>query len=166
MICPYCGANDDRVIDSRASEGGRVVRRRRVCNVCGKRFTTYERVEESGRLLVIKRDGTRVAFDRDKLLRGVSLACGKRQVSSAQRERLVEEVEETLFRNFEKEVPALDIGRLVMAKLRDLDEVAYIRFASEYYQFETAGDLREEIEQLTARTRDVKDQQQLFDLPG
>src|SRR6478735_9049237 len=104
LICPYCNANDDKVIDSRSSEGGRVIRRRRQCLKCNKRFTTYERVEETARLIVIKRDGTRVPFSRENILRGVQAACGKRSVPEEVKERLVEEVEEELHREFDREV--------------------------------------------------------------
>src|SRR5690242_12426472 len=104
VICPYCSANDDKVIDSRSSEGGRVIRRRRQCLKCGKRFTTYERVEQTARLIVVKRDGTRVPFSRENILRGVQAACGKRNVSEELKERLVDEVEEELHREFDREV--------------------------------------------------------------
>lgn len=162
MICPYCNANDDRVIDSRSSEGGAVVRRRRECNVCKKRFTTYERVEETSRLVVIKRDGTRAPFDRENVLRGVQAACGKRPISEHAKINLVDEVEEQLHRQYEREVPSRAIGEAVMHRLRELDEVAYIRYASEYHQFSDLGQMMSEMEALRARPRDVKDQAKLF----
>jgi transcriptional repressor NrdR len=162
VICPYCSANDDKVIDSRASDGGRVVRRRRECLKCGKRFTTYERVEESARLMVIKRDGTRVPFNRENVLKGVSNACGKRPIPEEAKVQLVDEVEEELHREFEREVPSRVIGEKVMHGLKNLDEIAYIRFASEYHQFKDAGQLIGELQDLGKRVKDVKDQQKLF----
>lgn len=165
MICPYCQKNDDRVIDSRASEGGRVIRRRRECLACHKRFTTYERVEETTRLMVVKRDGTRVPFQRDNILRGVMAACGKRPIAEEAKTALVDEIEEELHREYEREVPSRAIGEKVAEKLKTLDEIAYVRFASEYYRFENAGQLLDELRELGvgARPRDVKDQQKLFD---
>lgn len=162
MICPFCNANDDKVIDSRSSEGGKVIRRRRQCLVCNKRFTTYERVEQSARLTVVKRDGSREPFDQEKILRGILAACGKRPIPEDVKHKLAEEVEDELSREFDREVPSLTIGQRVMIKLRDIDEVAYIRFASEYYQFTTVGDIMDEIETLADRVKDVKQQQSLF----
>jgi len=162
LICPYCNANDDKVIDSRSSEGGRVIRRRRQCIKCKKRFTTYERVEQTARLMVIKRDGTHVPFSRESVLRGIQVACGKRNVAEEVKERIVDEVEEELHKDFEREVPSAEIGKRVMVRLRNVDEVAYIRFASEYLKLNNAGELMEELRELSARPRDVKDQQALF----
>jgi transcriptional repressor NrdR len=162
VICPYCGHNDDKVIDSRSSEGGKVIRRRRQCLKCAKRFTTYERVEQTARLLVVKRDGTRVPFARENMLRGVQAACGKRNIPEEVKERLVDEVEEELHRDFDREVDSITIGQRVMAKLRNIDEVAYIRFASEYLKLGSAGELMAELNELKERPRDVKEQQSLF----
>lgn len=162
MICPYCAHNDDKVIDSRSTEGGRVIRRRRQCLACSKRFTTYERVEQSARLTVVKRDGTRAPFDPEKVLRGIVSACGKRAIPEDSKHRIAEEVEDEVARQFDREVPSQAIGQLVMAKLKDLDEVAYIRFASEYYQFQNVGEIMDEIETLNDRVKDVKQQQSLF----
>ena len=162
MICPFCEANDDKVIDSRASDAGRVVRRRRECLKCSKRFTTYERVEESARLMVVKRDGTHVPFNRENVLRGVNAAIGKRPVAEEAKVVLVDEIEEEVHREFEREVPSRIIGEKVMAKLRPLDSVAYVRFASEYYQFENVGQFVEELKGLAAQPKDVKDQAKLF----
>lgn len=162
MICPFCEANDDKVIDSRASDAGRVVRRRRECLKCSKRFTTYERVEESARLMVVKRDGTHVPFNRENVLRGVNAAIGKRPVAEEAKVVLVDEIEEEVHREFEREVPSRIIGEKVMAKLRPLDSVAYVRFASEYYQFENVGQFVEELKVLDAQPKDVKDQAKLF----
>ncbi|MFG0326004.1 MAG: transcriptional regulator NrdR [Phycisphaerales bacterium JB037] len=162
MICPSCNANDDKVIDSRASEGGRVIRRRRECLKCHKRFTTYERIEQASRLMVVKRDGSRVPFDREKILLGVSAACGKRPVPAADKQQLVDEVEEELQREFEREVDSAEIGRRVMHKLRNLDDVAYIRFASEHHQFRSVEDIMKELQSLSSRPRDARNQQDLF----
>ncbi len=160
--CPYCSHNDDKVIDSRSSEGGRVIRRRRQCLKCKKRFTTYERVEQTARLAVIKRDGTRVPFSRENILKGVQAACGKRKVPEPVKERIVDEVEEELHREFDKEVESRVIGERVMQRLRAVDEVAYIRFASEHLKLSNAGELIAELHELNNRVRDVKNQQALF----
>lgn len=162
MICPFCGYHDSKVIDSRSSESGRVIRRRRQCLKCEKRFTTYERVEQSARLMVIKRDGSRVPFNRENILRGIQAACGKRNIPEDVKERLADEVEDELHREFDREVESTAIGARVMAKLRDLDEVAYIRFASEYLKLGDAGELEAELANLRSRPRDVKQQQSLF----
>ncbi len=163
MICPYCGKDDDKVIDSRSSEGGRVIRRRRQCLGCSKRFTTYERVEETARLTVIKKDGSRVAFNRDNILRGVISACGKRPVPEESKVAIVDEVEDFIHRNYDREVESRVIGEMVAERLKNLDEIAYVRFASEYYQFRNVGDIMRQLEELNERVRDVKDQQRLFE---
>lgn len=162
MICPYCGKNDDKVIDSRASDAGKVIRRRRECVACEKRFTTYERVEETARLTVVKRDGTRVPFSKENVLKGVFAACGKRPIPEAKKIALVDEVEEELHREYEREVPSRAIGESVATKLRALDEIAYVRFASEYYQFQSVGQVIEELRSLDSRPKEVKDQAKLF----
>jgi transcriptional repressor NrdR len=162
VICPFCTANDDKVIDSRASDAGKVIRRRRECLACGKRFTTYERVEETIRLMVIKRDGSRVPFNRANVLKGVQAACGKRPIAEEAKEKLTTEVEEEIVREFDREVPSHIIGERVAARLKDLDEIAYVRFASEYHPFRDARELMEELRRLNERTKDVKDQQRLF----
>jgi transcriptional repressor NrdR len=162
MICPYCNADDDKVIDSRASDGGKIVRRRRECLGCARRFTTYERVEPTARLIVVKRDGTRVPFSRDNILRGVQAACGKRAVPEEVKEKLVNDLDEELHRDFDREVESRTVGERVMAKLRDVDEVAYIRFASEYYKFRSVDELKQQLELLDGRIKDAKDQGRLF----
>ncbi|CAN5723437.1 hypothetical protein BH11PLA1_BH11PLA1_21670 [soil metagenome] len=162
VVCPYCDANDDKVIDSRASEGGKVIRRRRQCVKCRKRFTTYERVEELARITVIKRDGTRVPFSRDNVLRGVQAACGKRPVPNEVREQLVDEVEEEVYKLFDREVPSVQIGQLVCDKLRNVDDVAYIRFASEHRRFSDLGQIEREVSEMRAHVKDVKEQARLF----
>ena len=146
MRCPFCDADKDhlKVIDSRTGEGGRAIRRRRRCLNCKKRFTTYERIEENVRLTVIKKDGTRVPFDRQKVLTGLERACYKRPVKLEQLQRIVEEVEEEVHRNYDKEVPSPVIGELVTERLRRLDQVAYVRFASVYKRFKTLDDLVQE----------------------
>lgn len=166
MVCPFCGKSDDKVIDSRASDAGRVIRRRRECLACERRFTTYERVEELSRLMVVKRDGTRVAFSRDNILRGVTAACGKRPVSDDSKRKLIDGVEEQVHREFDREVHSAIIGNIVCEKLRDIDEVAYIRFASEYHRFKDLGEMEQELAELRGRVKDVKNQQKLFEGPA
>jgi len=146
MRCPFCDADKDhlKVIDSRTGEGDRAIRRRRLCLNCKKRFTTYERIEENVRLTVVKKDGTRVPFDRHKVLTGLERACYKRPVKLEQLQRLVDEVEEDVHRNYDKEVPSQVIGELVTERLRRLDQVAYVRFASVYRRFKTLDDLVQE----------------------
>ena len=162
MICPYCGSFNDKVIDSRASDGGAVIRRRRECLACSKRFTTYERVEKTARLMVVKKDGSRVPFNADNILKGVQAACGKRPVSEEAKLKLVHDVEEQVQREFDREAPSAEIGKLVAAHLRDLDEVAYVRFAIEYYNLETLDDLAAELSELRVRPRNLPNQQPLF----
>jgi len=162
MICPFCSADNDKVIDSRSTESGRVIRRRRQCLACGKRFTTYERIEQANRLIVVKKDGTRVPFSVDNIIRGVSNACGKRAVPEEDKRRLAEEVEEELAAEYEREVPSPVIGERVLARLRAVDEVAYIRFATEHLGVETLEDLRREVDDLMERPRESRAQQALF----
>lgn len=146
MQCPYCGSDKDslKVIDSRSCENDRAIRRRRECESCNKRFTTYERVDETVRLMVVKRDGRREPWDKTKVLRGVELACFKRAVPEEDRLRAVDEVEEEVFRTHDREVSRELVGKLVMDRLRRLDEVAYVRFASVYQKFKTLDELVEE----------------------
>lgn len=164
MICPYCAADNDKVIDSRASEGGLVIRRRRECLVCSKRFTTYERVEKTSRLAVVKKDGRRVAFDSQRVLSSVQAACGKRPVSEELKAKLVQEVEDEVHREFDREVPSSEIGARVAQRLRAMDQIAYIRYASEYYDFRTLDDLAHELSELRSRPVDLPNQAPLF--PG
>lgn len=151
MICPYCNADDDKVIDSRASDAGASIRRRRECNACGKRFTTYERVEKTARLAVVKKDGSHVPFDSERILRGVLAACGKRPIAEETKEAIVRQVEDEVHREFDREVPSSEIGKRVAAKLRAIDHIAYIRFASEYYEFRNLDELSTEVEELKRR---------------
>ena len=162
MHCPYCQVDNDKVIDSRSSDAGKVIRRRRECLACSKRFTTYERVEELSKLFVIKRDGARVPFNRDNIVRGIQAACGKRPISELVRLSIVDQIEEHLHRTFDREVPSKVIGELVCTKLRDVDEVAFIRFASEYHQFKDVGELVASVRELTNLVKDVKGQDKLF----
>ena len=131
MRCPYCESPDTRVIDSRPTEEGHAIRRRRGCEKCGKRFTTYEKVEENI-IMIIKKDGRREVFDRNKVMNGIVKACEKRPVAMADIERVVSEIERGLNNLMEKEVESTFIGELVMEQLKKLDEVAYVRFASVY----------------------------------
>jgi transcriptional repressor NrdR len=163
VICPFCNADNDKVIDSRASDAGKSIRRRRECCGCSRRFTTYERVEQTARLMVVKRDGTLQPFDRQKILTGLYSACGKRPIPEDVKLRLAETLEEELHREFEREVPSRAVGERLMAKLRDVDEVAYIRYASEYYQFKSVEELRKQLELLDGRIKDVKQQVKLFE---
>ena len=135
MRCSFCGYPDSKVLDSRPVEDGRSIRRRRECLSCGKRFTTYEREEETS-LLVVKRDGNREIFDKSKILAGLVRACDKRPVPVAVLEQLVLDVEKELKNSMEREVPAMRIGDMVMERLRSVDDVAYVRFASVYRKFE------------------------------
>ena len=147
MRCPYCENEDSKVIDSRHTEDGRAIRRRRECESCGKRFTTSEKIEEMI-LMVIKKDGRREAFDRNKLLNGIIRACEKRPVSISDMEKIVDEIERGLNNMMEKEIDSTFIGELVMERLRDLDEVAYVRFASVYRQFTDVNTFVAEVEKL------------------
>lgn len=162
MQCPYCDIDNDKVIDSRASDGGQTIRRRRECLGCGRRFTTYERVEQTHRLMVVKRDGSRVPFEQENVLRGIMAACGKRPIAQEIKEGVAAAVDEELHREFEREVDSRAIGERVAAKLRDIDDVSYIRFASEYYQFKNVAELQQELATLAQRVKDVKEQQKLF----
>ena len=147
MRCPYCENPDTKVIDSRPTEEGHAIRRRRGCEKCGKRFTTYEKVEESI-IMVIQKDGRREAFDRSKVLNGIIRACEKRPVSLAEMERVAYDIERGLNNLMEKEVESTFIGELVMEQLKELDEVAYVRFASVYRQFKDVNTFVKEIEKI------------------
>lgn len=150
MRCPYCHETEDRVVDSRTSREGRAVRRRRECLSCGRRFTTYEYVEERA-LQVVKRDGSLEPYDRRKLLRSIRLPCVKRPVSMADIEAMVDEIEDELSHRGQDEVPSGLIGELVMERLRRLDHVAYVRFASVYRNFQDIDEFVEELRELSAR---------------
>ncbi len=147
MKCPFCGCEESRVIDSRPIEEGDSIRRRRECVKCEKRFTTYEKVERVP-IMVVKKDSTREAFSRDKLMRGLLRACEKRPVSIGNLEVVVDEIENIIANTMEREVTTEQIGELVMDKLKSLDEVAYVRFASVYRQFKDINTFMSELSRL------------------
>jgi transcriptional repressor NrdR len=147
MRCPYCAHDSNRVIDSRVSKDGFAIRRRRECEACGRRFTTYERVEES-LPMVVKKDGRREAFDRQKIVAGMKRACEKRPVSAENIERIADEIERQLLESGEREVASTVIGEAVMAALHKLDEVAYVRFASVYLDFKDIREFMSELKDL------------------
>ena len=149
MRCPKCGCQDDKVIDSRASREGATIRRRRECAKCAHRFTTYEEVEHEG-LMVLKRDGRREEFSREKLLSGIKKACQKRPISPKAMDDLVDHIVAVVTEKFESEVPGEFVGRIVMEGLRELDDVAYVRFASVYRRFQEATDFVQEVKKLEA----------------
>lgn len=148
MICPFCAHEATRVVDKREGPGGKTTRRRRECQKCGRRFTTFERVETLD-LLVIKKDGRREIFDRVKLRSGIIKSCEKRPVSAADIEKIIDEIEAELRKKNKEEVSSKQIGELVTRKLKKLDEVAYIRFASVYRQFTDIGDFEKELARLS-----------------
>ena len=149
MRCSFCGYPDSKVLDSRPAEDGRSIRRRRECLSCGKRFTTYERVEETN-LLVVKRNGNREIFDKSKILAGLVRACDKRPVPAQVLEQLVADIEKELKNSAEREVPGRGIGEMVMERLRAVDDVAYVRFASVYRKFEDVETFLQEIHKMMA----------------
>lgn len=147
MKCMYCACEDSKVIDSRSTDDGRSIRRRRECVQCGKRFTTFETIEISP-FLIVKRDGTRQLYDRSKLKNGILRSCEKRPISMAQIDKIVDNIEKTLYNSLEEEVTSQKIGDLVMDELKQLDEVAYIRFAAVYRQFKDSATFFEEMKKL------------------
>lgn len=147
MKCPFCGCDESRVIDSRPTDENERIRRRRECIECGKRFTTYEIIEDVP-IIVIKKDKSREVFDRTKILKGMLRACEKRPVTSTELEAAISEIEATLQSATDREVTSVRIGELIMEKLRDIDEVAYVRFASVYKAFDSASSFIEEISKL------------------
>ena len=160
MRCPFCNADKEmlHVIDSRTCEGGRAIRRRRVCKECKKRFTTYERIEQPNRLMVVKKDGRRVPWDRAKIITGLERACFKRPVPETEILRIAEETEEEVFSSHDREVSSTVVGELVTDRLRRVDQVAYVRFASVYREFKT-------LDQLVHEAQSVLDAQR-YDVPG
>ena len=152
MKCPFCRLDNDRVIDSRACQDGFAIRRRRQCRKCKRRYTTYERLEEST-IKVVKKDGSRVPFQRDKIRRGLERACWKRPIADREIEQTVAGIENDVYTSFENEIDSRRLGELVMDHLRDLDEVAFVRFASVYRQFEDAGDFVEELRPFLANPK-------------
>lgn len=169
MRCPFCHADKDslKVIDSRACDGDRAIRRRRECLNCKKRFTTYERIEGSVKLTVVKSDGRRMPWEREKIIAGLERACFKRPVSQEQLQQLAEAVEEEAFASHDREVPTSDIGRMVAERLRRVDQVAYVRFASVYRQFNTLDELIEAAQSvIEAKRFEVPGQGRLFIEPN
>jgi len=165
MHCPFCDADKEslKVIDSRTCEGGRAIRRRRQCLKCDKRFTTYERIEERVRLVVVKKDGRRVPWDRARIVSGLERACFKRPVPESELLRIVDDVEEEIFKNHDREVNSTVVGALVTDKLRRVDQVAYVRFASVYREFKTLEELVDEAKAvMDARRFEDPDQGRLF----
>ena len=147
MKCPFCGFLESKVIDSRPAEEGSTIRRRRECLACQKRFTTYEIIEHLP-LVVVKRDGSRQTFDRVKLINGMVRACEKRPVSLAQLEKIADEIEQELQSALEREISTVDIGEMVMRRMKEVDEVAYVRFASVYRQFKDIDTFMKELNKL------------------
>ena len=162
MRCPFCKENHDKVVDSRSSDAGRIIRRRRQCLACKKRFTTYEKIGESFKLYVVKKDDSRVPYDREKIVAGLQKACYKRPVSVEQIQQIADKVEEEVFRSFDKEVSSAFVGESVMKHLRVIDKVAYIRFASVYRDFQDAGELIDEVSQVIQEAEHIG-QPKLFD---
>ncbi|MCX5703637.1 MAG: transcriptional regulator NrdR [Candidatus Omnitrophica bacterium] len=155
MKCPYCGYREDKVVDSRATAQRSAVRRRRECLKCGKRFTTYEYVEEVS-LMVIKKDGRREPFDRKKILTGIMKACEKRPISIEKMEEIITQVERAIQKKSDREVSSSRIGELVIEKLKALDDVAYVRFASVYRQFKDLGQFMEELKGVLGKEKRKK----------
>jgi transcriptional repressor NrdR len=157
MRCPYCHVDNDRVLDTRAAEDGYMVRRKRVCNTCNRKFATLEKIEQL-LLRIVKRDDTREPLDREKIRRGIERACSKRNIQSAVVERAVQDIEADIYRKFDSEVPASEVGRIVMKHLSKLDEVAYIRFASVYHEFHDAEDFIRAISAIAEPQKTVEPQ--------
>jgi len=147
MKCPFCSYQESKVVDSRPTDDGTVIRRRRECINCGKRFTTYEKIEHMP-IFVIKKDGRREVFDSSKIMNGLLKACEKRPVAIKDMELLVEDVEKTIYNSLEQEITSQEIGEMVMERLKELDEVAYVRFASVYRQFKDINTFMEELKKL------------------
>lgn len=147
MNCPFCECFDTKVVDSRPTEEGQVIRRRRECSKCRKRFTTYEKIEEIP-LIIIKKDGNREAYNRNKVLSGIIRACEKRPVSLKKIEKIVDNIERNLHNSMEKEIKSTFIGELVMNALKEIDEVSYVRFASVYRQFKDINTFMEELKKI------------------
>ncbi len=163
MQCPFCGQDKDKVVDSRSSEGGRVVRRRRECLNCQRRYTTYERPEETICLAVIKKDGSRVGYRREKIIEGLRKACYKRPVTDEQIRRIIDATEEEIFRTFDRDVPSSFIGDVVGSHLQNVDKIAYVRFASVYRDFADVGELIEEAREVKDSPRVSPEQRELFE---
>jgi transcriptional repressor NrdR len=154
MRCPFCGFLEDKVVDSRESKDGDSIRRRRECLECGRRFTSYERIDEIP-YMVVKKDGRREAFDRSKIMAGLLRACEKRPISAVQLESIVDSVEKYVQDSSDRERPTSQIGKLIMRRLKELDKVAYVRFASVYLEFEDVSEFMSELKNLV-QARDAK----------
>lgn len=147
MKCPYCEFPESKVVDSRPTDEGQAIRRRRECIGCSRRFTTYEKIEEIP-IIIVKKDGNRQTYDRNKLMNGMIKACEKRPVSMSTIEKMVDDIEKNLFNSLENEITSVEIGEMVMNKLKDVDEVAYVRFASVYRQFKDVNSFMEELKKI------------------
>ncbi|NLN40881.1 MAG: transcriptional repressor NrdR [Clostridiales bacterium] len=147
MKCPFCGSLDSRVLDSRPTDEGSAIRRRRECGSCAKRFTTYEKIETLP-LFVIKKDGRRESFNRNKIMSGLLKACEKRPIAIKELDKLVQDIEKSIYGSMEQEITSQKIGQMVMERLKDLDEVAYVRFASVYRQFKDVNNFIDELEKM------------------
>lgn len=147
MNCPFCNHHDSKVVDSRPTDEGQSIRRRRECMECGKRFTTYEKLEQVP-LIIIKKNGTRESYDRNKILNGILRSCEKRPVSLPTIENIVDEVEKELYNSMDREIKSEYIGEIIMKKLKEIDEVSYVRFASVYRQFADINSFKDELEKL------------------
>lgn len=164
MRCPFCGKDKDKVIDSRSTDGGRCIRRRRECTDCAKRFTTYEHIEATTRLIVVKKDNSRVPYDRQKMAEGLEKACYKRPIPAEKITEIVEETEDAIFSKYDREVASVEIGRALAERLKKLDQIAYVRYASVYKQFRDLDDFLDEVrEVLDSAQGDLPGQGQLFD---
>lgn len=154
MRCLYCGNMESKVVDSRSAEDGMAIRRRRECLNCGKRFTTYEKIE-SVPIIVIKKDGSRQTYDRDKLQRGIMNACASRPVSMDTVDNILDEIEASIRNSLEREVSSVRIGEMVMERLRGIDEVSYVRFASVYKQFKDIDTFKKELEEMSKKNINI-----------
>ena len=163
MRCPYCEDIETKVIDSRPADDSASIRRRRECIACNRRFTTYERIEKTARLVVVKKDGSRVPFNAENVLRGLQVACGKRPVSEETKDAFVTALEDSLHREFEKEVPSVEIGQRVANGLREIDHIAYVRYASEHLDFRTLDEFSEAVNELKSRPPTLPNQTPLFE---
>lgn len=152
MKCPYCEYPESKVVDSRPTDEGQAIRRRRECISCAKRFTTYEKIEEIP-TIIVKKDGNRQSYDRNKLMNGIIKSCEKRPVSMAVIEDMVDDIEKTISNSMKNEITSIEIGELIMEKLKDVDEVAYVRFASVYRQFKDVNSFMEELKKLLAEEK-------------
>ena len=163
MRCPYCEVDETKVIDSRPADESASIRRRRECIACSRRFTTYERIEKTTRLVVVKKDGSRVPFNSENVLRGVQIACGKRPIPEKTKENLIRSLEDSLHREFEKEVASAEIGQRVADRLREIDHIAYVRYASEHLEFRTLDEFSEAVNELKSHPPTLPNQAPLFE---